>query len=104
LGSEEPIPDGNLDHYQRDSEPIIKEEIGVIPIEDLIKTLEETQATLSNILLEMTEEDLQQLKPYRNNPERPLAAWIFFLYFHDCYHVGQTELLRQAAGTDDKII
>jgi hypothetical protein len=28
----------------------------------------------------------------------------FFLYFHETYHVGQTELFRQLAGKDDKII
>jgi len=25
-------------------------------------------------------------------------------YFHDSYHTGQMEILRQAAGKDDKII
>jgi uncharacterized damage-inducible protein DinB len=29
---------------------------------------------------------------------------VFFLYFHESYHVGQTELLRQLAGKNDKII
>jgi hypothetical protein len=26
------------------------------------------------------------------------------LYFHETYHVGQLELLRQLAGTGDKVI
>jgi uncharacterized damage-inducible protein DinB len=34
----------------------------------------------------------------------PLAEWLMFFYFHDTYHTGQTEILRQAAGRDDKII
>ena len=34
----------------------------------------------------------------------PRSEWLFFLYFHDCYHTGQTELLRQAAGMNDKVI
>jgi hypothetical protein len=25
-------------------------------------------------------------------------------YFHDSYHIGQTEILRQAVGKDDKTI
>jgi len=29
---------------------------------------------------------------------------IFFLYFHETYHVGQTELFRQLAGKDEKLI
>ena len=34
----------------------------------------------------------------------PLSERIFFLYFHETYHVGQTELLRQLTGVDDKVI
>ena len=34
----------------------------------------------------------------------PLADFLFFLYFHDSYHTGQAEPLRQLAGKDDKII
>jgi uncharacterized damage-inducible protein DinB len=33
-----------------------------------------------------------------------IAEWLLFFYFHDTYHSGQTEILRQAAGKDDKII
>jgi hypothetical protein len=29
---------------------------------------------------------------------------VFFLYFHETYHVGQTELLRQLAGKNDQVI
>ncbi len=25
------------------------------------------------------------------------------MYFHETYHLGQTELLRQLAGTNDKV-
>ena len=38
------------------------------------------------------------------NRASPLRNRIFFLYFHDTYHVGQTELLRQLAGVGDKVI
>jgi hypothetical protein len=29
---------------------------------------------------------------------------VFFQYFHETYHVGQTELLRQLAGKNDQVI
>jgi uncharacterized damage-inducible protein DinB len=32
------------------------------------------------------------------------ADSLFFRYFHETYHVGQTELLRQLAGRNDKVI
>ena len=40
---------------------------------------------------------------FAGNP-RPLGKLLFFLYFHESYHVGQTEIFRQLAGKDDKII
>ena len=33
-----------------------------------------------------------------------LGQVVFFLYFHDTYHTGQLEALRQLAGKDDKVI
>jgi uncharacterized damage-inducible protein DinB len=33
-----------------------------------------------------------------------LGSALFFFFFHDSYHTGQTEILRQASGKDDKVI
>jgi uncharacterized damage-inducible protein DinB len=33
-----------------------------------------------------------------------LGQLIFFLYWHESYHTGQPEYLRQLAGKDDKVI
>jgi hypothetical protein len=33
-----------------------------------------------------------------------IAKRLFFLNFNESYHVGQTELFRQLAGKNDKII
>jgi uncharacterized damage-inducible protein DinB len=42
----------------------------------------------------------------RTSGERKITVGssVFFNYFHDTYHVGQTELLRQVAGVADAII
>lgn len=104
LGAEDLRPALNLDHYERESDPISGEEEGVLPLEDLIKHLEESQRRLAVALDAETEESLQRLAPYRDRPERTISYWLAFLFFHDSYHVGQTEILRQAAGKDDKII
>ncbi len=104
LDAEDLIPEVDLDHYQRESEPILENGKGVLDLEDLVSLLEKSQIDLSTILQEKTPEALQLPAVYRDRPERSLAGWLFFLYFHDCYHVGQTELLRQAAGKDDKVI
>jgi uncharacterized damage-inducible protein DinB len=104
LDGEDLRPELDLDHYERDSQPITENEQGVIPLKDLIKYLEDTQKRMEAVLEQETEESLQRTTPYRDRPERPVAYWLFFLFFHDSYHTGQTEILRQAAGTDDKII
>lgn len=33
-----------------------------------------------------------------------VAEWLMFFYFHDTFHTGQTEILRQATGKNDKVI
>jgi len=104
MDKEHLIPGQDLSHYERDSQPVIEDGEGVLPLEELVGLLEKTQLNLSTVLLGIDPEYLQRPAVYRDRPERPLIEWVFFLYFHDCYHVGQTELLRQAAGTDDKII
>jgi uncharacterized damage-inducible protein DinB len=104
LDGEDLRPELDLDHYERESQPITENEKGVIPLKDLIKYLEDAQKRLEAVLEQETEESLQRVTPYRDRPERPVAYWLFFLFFHDSYHTGQTEILRQAAGTDDKII
>jgi len=104
LGAEDLLPGLNLDHYERESDPISGEEEGVILLDDLISHLEESQHRLAAALEKETEESLQRIAPYRDRPERSVAYWLSFLFFHDSYHVGQTEILRQAAGKDDKII
>ena len=104
LDAEDIRPEIDLDHYERESDPVLANEEGVLPLVDLIKHLEETQKRLEKALEKETPESLQRKAPYRTRPEQTLAYWLLFLYFHDTYHVGQTELLRQAAGTDDKII
>jgi hypothetical protein len=104
LGAEDLRPGVDLDHYERESDPVLGEGRGVLLLEELIRHLEESQLRLAAALEDETEQSLQRTAPYRDRPERPLAYWLFFLFFHDSYHVGQTEILRQAAGKDDKII
>lgn len=104
LGAEDLRPGVNLDHYERESDPVLGDGEGVLPLEELIHHLEESQLRLVAALGGENEGSLQRLAPYRDRPEKPVAFWLLFLYFHDSYHTGQTEILRQAAGKDDKII
>lgn len=104
LGDEDVLPDVNLSLYYKESEPILGPGKGVLVLSELLGHLETTQKLLEAALAQETPESLQRKASYGGRPERTLAAWLLFLFYHDCYHLGQTELLRQAAGTDDKIV
>lgn len=104
LGAKDIRPEIDLDHYERESDPVIANEEGVLALSDLLLHLDETQNRLSKALEKETAKSLQRMAPYRTRPEQQVSYWLIFLFFHDSYHVGQTEILRQAAGTDDKII
>ena len=104
LGAEDSLAGVNLDRYQRESDPILGPGEGVLVLTELLTHLETTQAQLEKTLKNETEESLQRLASVSARPEWTMAYWLFFYYFHDCYHTGQTEILRQAAGVDDKII
>jgi hypothetical protein len=99
-----PFDAASLGHYEYDSDPIRGEEAGVLPLEQLIGMLEQSQTLLAERLQAISPEELERSLPFIGNQSMPVAEWLFFFYFHDCYHTGQTEILRQAAGKDDKII
>jgi hypothetical protein len=93
-----------VSRYERESEPICEDGPGVLPLAELIDLLEQVQAQIAALLADITEEELSRETAFIGSRERPISYWLFFFYFHDTYHVGQTEILRQAAGKDDKII
>lgn len=97
------IPE-SLERYQRESRPITGEEPGVLRFSTLLDTLDQAQEQLTEILTSVSEEELNRETAFFGESTRSRGEWLFFFYFHDCYHTGQTEILRQAAGKDDKII
>jgi len=104
MGLHDILPGVDLERYQRESDPITGPGKGVLTLAELINHLATTQQLLAQALENETQDTLQRLASFPGSSERPLAYWLFFFFFHDCYHVGQTEILRQAAGADDKII
>lgn len=90
--------------YRRESEPITADSPGVIPLEELVTALHESQERLADILDGITSQKLNREVAFFGNTSQAVSEWLFFFYFHDCYHTGQTEILRQATGVDDKVI
>ena len=99
----EPLFPGRLDRYKRESEPITEDGPGVLRLQERLEGIEASQERLNELLGEMTDEAFSAEEEVDGRTVS-VARRIHFDYFHDTYHTGQTELLRQVAGTDDRII
>jgi uncharacterized damage-inducible protein DinB len=86
--------------YARESEPITTAEAG-LPLERLIADLASAQ---EHLLARIKRMDASELEVTPAGHERSLGEQLSFLSWHETYHVGQTEALRQLAGKNDKVI
>jgi uncharacterized damage-inducible protein DinB len=89
--------------YGYGSEPVCADGEDVLKLEELLSMLKSSQETIAAVLERITPEELaREIEGFRGKTF--LGSFLFFVYWHETYHVGQTELLRQLAGTDDKVI
>ena len=103
VGGPPQFANGELDRYQRESEPILEDGPGVLPFADLVAAIESSQDALNTAIGELSDEAFSTESEI-DGRMISLARRLHFDYFHDTYHTGQTELLRQVAGTEDQII
>jgi uncharacterized damage-inducible protein DinB len=89
--------------YKRESDALLEGDAYALPLEELFRRLDQAQERITAALAS-TDETALSREEAAGDRKRTLAQRIFFLYFHETYHVGQTELLRQLAGKDDKVI
>lgn len=86
--------------YGRDSVPITPENAHIAHrLENLLALHERSQGIIIPAIEHLTEADLQ--KPFRDNV---VGYWLARSAYHEAYHVGQTEILRQLAGKNDQIL
>lgn len=103
LGAQPPMSRARTERYRRESDPITQDGPDVIPLSELLEGIDESQARLDEAISRLGGDGLAaQTEDGGRTTTR--AAAVLFGFFHDTYHVGQTELLRQVAGTDDKVI
>ena len=103
LGHERLLSPEASDRYARESHPIIEDGPDVVLLDELVALARRSQDRIADVLGSMTND---QFAEKRTSGERSytVGSSVFFNYFHDTYHAGQTELLRQVAGADDNII
>jgi uncharacterized damage-inducible protein DinB len=102
LGAEKLLDEKTTKRYDRESEPITEDGDDVVPFETLVALLDESLARISAALSGATAESLAADLP--DGVMQTVGRTLDFLHWHETYHVGQTELLRQLAGKDDKVI
>lgn len=86
--------------FARDSQPITGPGEG-LPLDEMLADLAASNTVLIACLADMTDDDFAALP---EGSDRPVGAQLGFFSWHETYHVGQTELLRQVAGKNDKVI
>lgn len=89
--------------YIRDSEPITGVDDGVFPPEELFNWLARAQRRITVALNRIDEASLARELTF-GEMKTTVEQQTFVLYFHETYHVGQTELLRQLANKNDKVL
>jgi uncharacterized damage-inducible protein DinB len=91
----------SLSIYQFDSEPITAESEGVIQLGELLDYFEKSDEKFAEGFAKVDEARWHEAI---NDKGTTMWERVEFLSWHEAYHVGQLELLRQLAGKDDKVI
>lgn len=99
LGATLDVPADTLERYKRESDPVTDDEPGVLSLADLLKGLERAQEQIIARLQSISEEELAA-----EVNEKIVGERVAVLHWHETYHTGQLELLRQLAGKNDKVI
>jgi uncharacterized damage-inducible protein DinB len=95
------LSQAELRPYRRESEPL-REGGKALPFPRLITALDASHHRLLDALAQATSESLAAV--YNEESQQTVGDRLAFISWHETYHVGQLEILRQLAGTNDAII
>ena len=98
LGAEPVWNDEELAHYKTGSDPITDSDQG-LTLEQLRADFNEAHERIVDRLAEIAEEDLGVIVDTRFG-DRPVGEHVASLHWHETYHTGQLELLRELAGRE----
>ena len=89
--------------YEYDSEPVTEMGEHIIPLTKQVDIFNKQDELMLRLIEEAEEAKLNEEVDYAGTTG-PIWDMVFYFYFHDTYHTGQFEYLRQLAGKDDKVI
>lgn len=103
LGEEAILSEAHVKRYGYGSEPVCGNGGDILTLEQLLTVLEQSQKAITTRLQKINAEELaREVQSFLGTTT--LGQLVFFMYWHESYHTGQTEALRQLAGKDDKVI
>jgi len=100
LGESRQMVEAERKMYERDSERLIGMETAV-PLERLLSLFDASQEKIMGLLVNSPE---RLTVMFNEENGTTVGDWIHFLNWHETYHSGELAVLRQLAGTNDKII
>ena len=103
LGESGLLSEAQYDRYKTDSEPIRPDSAGVIALDELLALLAKSQDLLAEKVGGLSQDQVEAVIEIEGR-QKSLDEWLYGYYFHETYHTGQTEILRQLAGKDDKVV
>ena len=103
VGEDLLLSEAETSRYKTESNPITEEGVDVVRLDKLLEILTTGQERMNTGFSRLTDVDLSK-EIQVGERQVQLATRLHGFYFHDTYHTGQTDLLRQVAGTEDKII
>jgi len=96
LGQPPLLSEAQAKRYGYGSEPVCADGEDILKLEKLMALLEQSQKTIDAALGRINAEELNK-KVESFLGSTTLGQLLFFLYYHETYHLGQTELLRELA-------
>jgi hypothetical protein len=96
LGAPKLTTEAQAKRYGYGSEPVCGEGPDLITLEDALALLEKGEAAIAAALSAKSEAELsREVQSFAGLVT--VAQFVFLLYGHETYHVGQTEILRELA-------
>lgn len=95
------LPAPETAFYQRESAPITPSS-PALPLATLLTGFDESLAYIEQGLQRIPEEKMATI--INQERQTTLRASISFSVWHEAYHLGQLEYLRQLTGVNDKVI
>ncbi len=96
------LDEETIERYRRASSPILGMNDG-LPFHELVAAYDRSQELIEKALKTITPEQLAA-KGKVGDGEDEVGAIIAYIHWHETYHTGQFELLRQLAGKNDEVI